>query len=387
MRMRISSFLRLSHLRFLLLNSSLCFVIALLSLKLPLVSSSFDPYQLNGGLVAAVAGRDYVLLATDTRLVGSGGYDILERTHLRSRLWSATSDHSFLHTTTTTTTKNDPKQGGEEAAALSSSIFGRDGSVQFPLQPPVSKTTDFLGEKEELKKNINISTVTSAPVLIASAGCQADCEMLKRVFRSDVRRSQQWGEVKAPGVNQQQQVLPSAIAVLLSQTLYQRRTFPWYAFCLVAGLSGPDEIGDESSDGCLGGQVFVYDAIGSYEAVAVATSGNGRNLLQPILDRSFSNNMNPCNDNSVDDSSLSGTTTMPMPTTYDRGGIAVAPFPRVQETAEQAAGILTRAYRAVSERDASVGDNLVLCCLQRRKLENGDTDIQCWSMSSPLKKH
>jgi hypothetical protein len=56
------------------------------------LANDFDPYDMNGGLVAAVAGRDYVVLATDTRL--SSRYDILERNHVRSQLWAAISPSS-----------------------------------------------------------------------------------------------------------------------------------------------------------------------------------------------------------------------------------------------------------------------------------------------------
>ena len=46
----------------------------------------------------------------------------------------------------------------------------------------------------------------------------------------------------------------SAIAQLLSVTLYGRRFFPFYAFCMVAGVD------DEGV-----GAVYGYDAVGSFK--------------------------------------------------------------------------------------------------------------------------
>ena len=56
----------------------------------------FEPYQLNGGLVAAVAGRNFVAIASDTRFMGEGGYEILSRNHLSSRLWTAQGGDQLL---------------------------------------------------------------------------------------------------------------------------------------------------------------------------------------------------------------------------------------------------------------------------------------------------
>jgi len=335
-------------------RGSQCLLLWLLFVSLLLSSTihaaEFDPYQLNGGLLTAVAGSDYVLLATDTRLIGSTGYDILERDHVRSRLWSATPV---------------PEQNDDDTT-----LFGQDGSLPAP---PVSTTT------------VSSRSLTAPPVLLASAGCQTDCEMLKRVLRHQVQQSLYAGElpvVRTSGETRTTDIpaiAPLSIAVLLSQTLYERRGFPWYAFCLVAGL---DVVGDAdattptttTNGGGGGGQVFGYDAIGSYEAVAVATAGTGNHLLQPILDRAFTKEEQPKttndNANTVADSY------------YQPHGIVVPAFPRVHETAAEAAAILIRAYRAVSEREASVGDSLVLTCVQRK-----GSSYHCWTQSSPLKIH
>lgn len=57
-----------------------------------LVTSSFEPYQLNGGLVSAVAGRNFAIIASDTRMIGEGGYVLESRNHISNRLWSVDDD-------------------------------------------------------------------------------------------------------------------------------------------------------------------------------------------------------------------------------------------------------------------------------------------------------
>ena len=66
----------------------------LLYLPTKLIAQKFDPYQLNGGLITAVAGKDYVLIASDTRLT-DGGYGINSRRYLSGRIWSASSSSSL----------------------------------------------------------------------------------------------------------------------------------------------------------------------------------------------------------------------------------------------------------------------------------------------------
>ena len=73
-------------------------------------AAEFEPYELNGGLVTAVAGKDFCILATDTRMFNSGGYNLASRYHLKCRMWSV--DDTMLGETveqllrTTHTTNN-----------------------------------------------------------------------------------------------------------------------------------------------------------------------------------------------------------------------------------------------------------------------------------------
>eukprot|EP00350_Pseudokeronopsis_sp_OXSARD2_P002640 CAMPEP_0170540728 /NCGR_PEP_ID=MMETSP0211-20121228/676_1 /TAXON_ID=311385 /ORGANISM="Pseudokeronopsis sp., Strain OXSARD2" /LENGTH=125 /DNA_ID=CAMNT_0010843241 /DNA_START=393 /DNA_END=767 /DNA_ORIENTATION=- len=66
------------------------------------------------------------------------------------------------------------------------------------------------------------------------------------------------------------------MAQLLGNTLYMRRFMPYYAFNLLCGLNSAGE-----------GQVYGYDAIGSYDKLTYGVQGSGNELGAPILDNQF----------------------------------------------------------------------------------------------------
>lgn len=74
-----------------------------------------------------------------------------------------------------------------------------------------------------------------------------------------------------------QDMSTSAIAQLLSNTLYYKRFFPYYTFNVLAGL---DENG--------AGAVYGYDAIGSFERIPYGVTGSGSALITSILDNQVS---------------------------------------------------------------------------------------------------
>ena len=104
----------------------------------------------------------------------------------------------------------------------------------------------------------------SPKVLMASAGFAADAQTLKKTLRA--RCKQYEFQNKKP-------IGCVSFAQMLSNTLYYRRFFPYYAFNIVAGLDAEGK-----------GAVFTYDAVGSYERTNYSCQGSGQALIMPVLD-------------------------------------------------------------------------------------------------------
>ena len=286
----------------------ICLFVQILFLVPSLVESQqFDPYQQNGGLVCAVAGRNYCIVASDTRMT-DGGYQIYSRSLQR-------------------------------IFPLVPLMIGR-GNKGLPL-PNINNELIFSLDDED-----------NPCTLIAAAGCEADCNALERVLTYQIKAHLQ---NHIFGGSTSSQFLTKNVAQLLSTTLYSRRNFPYYSFCVVGGL---DPNGSS--------RAYVYDAIGSMEQVAVATAGNGRELLQPILDRLFSSSAMSIRSNGD-------------PCEYDM-------TKTVDCTSDEAIELLTKAYHAVAERDIGVGDSLVFCLLSSSS-EDKFESRSCRILRVPLKTH
>jgi len=331
-------------------------------------AQKFDPYQLNGGLVAAVAGKDFVLIASDTRLT-DGGYGINSRRYLSGRIWLASpSIECATPTDSSMFPCSSPSLSKTLARKKVPAKWESDGSLVMP------SGVDF-----DLPKimHTGLARTANLPIMIGSAGCAADCESLKRRVRLEMDALEHSFPTRAMGVR--------SVANLLQQILYGRRGFPFYSFCVVAGIDQQD-----NRDGCCDpGVVYVYDAIGSYERVAVASAGTGRELLQPILDRLFSGPPKTTLDKQATDKHDVIIDSMAVPAGNQRVGVAGCLRPPVQTTVncswEEAVENIAQAYLSVAEREISVGDEIVICVVHAPKLK-GDNTV-CDMFRYPLKKH
>lgn len=340
-----------------------------------------------GGLVSAVAGKGYVVLAADTRL--SRGYEILSRNHVSSRIWRVQRSNCVALPTTSNTT----------------------------LGP-----CDLIGGGKVITKQQVTNIYDGAYIL--SAGCSSDCEALKRRMQMDIRALTDWNSGRyhysyRDAADDTNYLSTTGVATALGHTLYSRRGFPYYSFCIVAGMEPTTESYNAGSyqevlpQSTSIGVVHVYDAIGSHERVAVAAAGNGRELLQPILDRFFSvSNLREVEpdpnqpNNYINSNKISATGTSKdgnaIEAKHQRIGLSLHPPVKtcVECSCEEAVALLVRAYRAVSEREITVGDEVIVHIIQEvdreqqqqiipkggnslKKLSGGSLEIRRFA----LKKH
>jgi len=164
-------------------------------LRVPLLlclvaGKEFQPYADNGGTLIGIAGRDYSLLAADTRL--SDSYFIRSRAIRRIHVLD---------------------QLARSASEKPNDIVDDDGNES---------------QNQQYEK--------FGSLLFGAAGCWADALGLLQGVREDITRYL-WENDRPLSIK--------GLSHLLSTTLYGRRTFPYYSLCVIAGLD------DESHQGSV----------------------------------------------------------------------------------------------------------------------------------------
>lgn len=158
----------------------------------------------------------------------------------------------------------------------------------------------------------------SESCVLACCGFQGDCLSLLRILEARVKMYKQ--------THQRPMTCP-AIASLLSQLLYSHRFFPYYCYCLIAGLDSQGQ-----------GAVFSFDPVGSYERVPFSSLGSASAQLQPLLDSQLSSG--------------------------------------VQLSASQAEQLARDVFVSAAERDVYTGDSVQVCLVSSAEVHRDSHSLR-----------
>ena len=121
----------------------------------------------------------------------------------------------------------------------------------------------------------------------------------------------------------------------------------------------------------------------SYERLKVGTEGSGKELLQPLLDWLFSTSI-ANNSNAVTSKSSSSSSWITMKMQRDKNESGASDKIKGSlnlsyvycDNAEEAIGLLFCGHRSIDERKSSVGDDIIICILQK-----DDDNVYCCNVN------
>jgi 20S proteasome subunit beta 6 len=137
----------------------------------------------------------------------------------------------------------------------------------------------------------------------------------------------------------------TACAQRLSRVLYQKRFFPYYVTCILAGL-------DEEGKGAL----YSYDPVGSYEREQCRAAGAAASLIMPFLDNqvNYKNQYIPASGKGHE--------------LQERG--------REQLPLEVVKGLVQDAFTSATERHIEVGDSLQMMVITKEGIVETFTPLK-----------
>jgi len=180
-----------------------------------------------------------------------------------------------------------------------------------------------------LSRNVPKYTKLTDKCVIATAGMAADKDALHKMLKARMVMYQHQNN---------KPMSTTAIAQMLSNTLYHRRFFPYYTENIVAGI-------DNEGKGCI----FGYDCVGSYNRAFYSSSGSGQSFTMPVLDNQIG---------------LLNQTDKDAPKQLP-GAVPI----RDDLTVQEALDLVKDAFTSAGERDIYTGDHVDLCILTASGVE------------------